>query len=62
MNLKRGLEITTFDFWYDLMEGGYLKPDEMLEREEDIKEVKDAMLVLDEFYGSCKNQIRGFIQ
>lgn len=30
MKIKKGLEISSSDFWYDLCEG-YLKPEEILE-------------------------------
>jgi len=62
MKIKEGLEISTQDFWYDLSAGGYLKPEEMLENQEDIKRVKEAVKTIEEFEKSCGEQIEGFIQ
>jgi len=62
MKLKKGLEISTEDFWYDLTMGGYLKPEEILENEEDIKKVKDAVAIIRDFQDSCEEQIEGFLQ
>lgn len=35
MEIKKGLEISTADFYYDLTQGGYLKPEEICEKLED---------------------------
>lgn len=39
----------TVDFWYDMFQGGYIKPEDFLEDQEDIDRVKEAMKVLEEF-------------
>ena len=62
MKLKEGLEIFTSEFWYDLTYGGYLDPEEMLENEEDIKKVKEAIKIIMEFERSCEEQIEGFME
>ena len=61
MKLKKGLEDSTGEFWYDLIEG-YLNPKKMLENEEDIKKVLEAIAVLKDFEKSCEDQIKDFIQ
>ncbi len=33
-------------FWYDLVYGGYFKPEKVLAKKSDIKRVKDALKVL----------------
>lgn len=62
MNIKRGLEISTQDFWYDLTDGGYLVPRDICENIEDAKKVEEAIRVIEEFEKSCDKQISGFIQ
>jgi hypothetical protein len=62
MQIKKGLEICSGDFWYDLTDGGYLKPDEICENPVDVEKVKQAIAVLMDFKESCENQIDGFIQ
>lgn len=37
------------DFWYDLIDGGYIDPSELLEKS-DADKVKDAIKTLQEFY------------
>lgn len=62
MKIKKGLKISTTDFWYDLTDGGYLNPKGICENLEDAKKIEDAIEVLQEFLESCKNQIKDFIQ
>ena len=62
MKIKQGVEISTDDFWYDLTDGGYLKPEEILENQSEILVVKDAIEVLKNFQNSCEEQIEGFVQ
>ena len=62
MKIKKGLEISTGDFWYDLTDGGYLKPDEICENPEDAKKVEEAVKVIKDFQDSCEEQIEDFIQ
>lgn len=46
---KKGVEITTDDFWYDLFEGGYIKPEKLLVDEEYANKVRKSIEVLREF-------------
>ncbi|MFW6002377.1 MAG: hypothetical protein ACOCQD_03475 [archaeon] len=62
MNIKKGCTVTTDDFWYDLTDGGYLKPEEILEDPKDVKRVKDAIATIREFENSCEEQIDGFFR
>lgn len=62
MKIKQGLEISTQDFWYDLTAGGYLAPEEICEKEEDVEKVLNAIKIIKEFRDSCEEQIEGFIQ
>lgn len=62
MKIKDGCEASTSEFWYDLTSGGYLNPAEILEDEEDVKRVNEAIAVLQEFERSCEEQIEGFMQ
>ena len=61
MNIKIEAEASTDDFWYDLSEG-YIKPEGMLEEQNDIDRVKQAISVIEEFYRSCEQQINGFLR
>lgn len=62
MKLKKGLENSTQDFYYDLTAGGYLKPEEMCESQEDVKKVREAIETLENFKNSCEEQIDNFFQ
>ncbi len=62
MKIKKGLEISTGDFWYDLTDGGYLNPDEICADKKDSQKVKEAIEVIRDFQSSCEEQIEDFIQ
>lgn len=62
MKIKEGLEISTSEFWYDLTEGGYLHPEDILENQNDIDKVLNAIEVIREFEMSCEEQIEDFYQ
>jgi len=49
MKFKDNIKIETDDFWYDLIEGGYIKFEEMLKNEKDIKDMKEAIATLLDF-------------
>jgi len=61
MKIKKGLEISTSEFWYDLTDGGYLKPDEICAISSDAEKVKQAIALLMDFKKSCEDQIDGFV-
>lgn len=56
MNFKDGATITTSDFWYDLTDGGYIKPKDLLENLDDILTVEKAKNVLIEFKRQAEAQ------
>lgn len=62
MNIKPNLQITTDDFWYGLVDGGYIKPEEILEDDVDIDAVLNAVKILKRFRTACELQIEDFIQ
>jgi hypothetical protein len=41
-------------FWYDLVDGGYINPDEVLADEEQLKRVKEAINVLSSFQSALE--------
>ena len=41
--------VVSNDFWYDLTDGGYIKPEELLDDEEQIKELKEAIELIQNF-------------
>ena len=62
MVIKKGLEIGTDDFWYDLTDGGYLKPNEICKNSEDAAKVNEAIAIIRDFEQSCNEQIEEFIR
>ena len=46
MEFKKKVKISTDDFWYDLTDGGYITPEDVLVNENDVKKVKDALETL----------------
>jgi len=62
MKIKKNLEVSTGDFWYDISTGGYLDPHDICENEKDVKKVETAIAVLKDFEESCEEQIEGFVQ
>ncbi len=62
MKLKKGLEISTSDFWYDLTDGGYLKPEDICADEKDAEAVNKAIDLIMDFQKSCEEQIEDFCQ
>ena len=61
MRIKPNCEASTDDFWYDLCEG-YLNPEEILEDQEDVLRVQEAIATLKEFQDSCEDQIEDFVR
>ena len=62
MKIKKDLEISTSEFWYDVGAGGYLDPFDICENIEDANKIAEAINTLKEFETSCEQQIEGFIQ
>ena len=60
MKIRKNLDISTSDFWYDLTDGGYLDPHEICENEEDAKKVLDAISIIKDFEQSCEEEIEDF--
>lgn len=60
MKLKENLDISTDDFFYDLFDGGYLNPERLLEDENDIKKIKDAIETISEFRDLLEENIENF--
>ena len=56
MKFKKGAKIETSDFWYDLTEGGYIKPKDLLENLDDILAVEKAKFLLIEFRNQAEDQ------
>lgn len=50
MKFKKTKEgIPSSDIWYDLTDGGYIKPSEMLKDQTDVKEVEKAIETVKQF-------------
>ena len=60
MEIKKGLKVSTDDCFYDLSDGGYLKPEEICANLEDAKKGTEAVKVIKDFQDSCEGQIEGF--
>ncbi len=54
MKLIKGSSIVTDDFWHDLFEGGYIIPEVVLEDDDDIEAVNNAIEVLRDFRESLE--------
>lgn len=54
MKLKKDANVTTGDFWYDLFDGGYIVPEDLLESSDDIDIVNNAIEVLKDFRESLE--------
>lgn len=62
MKWKKDAEIVTSDFWYDITDGGYIVPSELLEDETEIEEVEKAIEVLRNFRQSAEeNEILEYL-
>jgi hypothetical protein len=58
IKFKEDANIVTSDFWYDFFQGGYIKPEELLEDKELIKRLSEAReLLLQFFVEADKNEI-----
>ncbi len=55
IKFKRG-KITTSDFWYDLTDGGYIKPSEIVLDPVLGKDLDEAVAKLRNFYNQLENQ------
>jgi len=62
MQLKKGLDVTSDDFWYDLTDGGYLDPHEICETKEDADIILASIEIIKSFERACEEQIEGFEQ
>lgn len=63
MEINEDLEgMSTQDFWYDLMYGGYIKPEVICADPADAQRVRDAMAVLAEFENSILDEYPDFMQ
>ena len=56
MKFKKDAIIESSDFWYDLFEGGYIKPKNLLESLDDILAVERAKNLLMEFRNHAEEQ------
>lgn len=61
MKIIAGSKAYSTDFWYDINEG-YLKPEELLELQDEADKVKSAISILKEFEKSLEEQIEDFVQ
>jgi len=59
MQIKEGLKLVTSDFWYDLIDGGYLDPNEICKNKADAKKVNNAINTLIDFQRLCEDSILG---
>ena len=62
MKIKKRLEISSGDFWYDLTDGGYLDPKKICADLNDAEKVIKAVEIIKDFQQSCEEQIEDFVQ
>ena len=56
MNFKNVETIGTSDIFYDFFLGGYFKPENFLENEKDIKRVREAKEVIEEYLDGLESE------
>lgn len=56
MEFKKTKAVHTDDLWYDIFEGGYIKPEKLLKNKEDIEKVNNAIKTLLEFRQKAEEQ------
>ena len=61
MKIKKGCKASTSDFWYDLSDGGYLKPKDICADAAEAEKVEAAVNVILDFQESCEDQIKDFL-
>ena len=54
MNFKENIAIATDGFWYDVFEGGYISPENLLVDPEEISRINNAIEILKEFRKACE--------
>lgn len=47
--VKGDVEVYTEEFWYDITDGGYLKPEEILSDQNQIKKLREAINLVRDF-------------
>lgn len=55
MEFVKKAKIVTDDFYYDLFDGGYIKPEKLLKNQEDIDKVKNAIEIIKDFKESAED-------
>lgn len=56
MEFVKKAKIVTDDFFYDLFNGGYIKPEKLLKNQEDIDKVKNAIEIIKDFKDSAEDK------
>jgi hypothetical protein len=46
-------QLYTDDFWYDLTDGGYIHPKDILEDQKDIDKINNALSLIERFKSEC---------
>lgn len=54
MEFVKKAKISTDDFYYDLFDGGYIKPEKLLKSKDDMEKVKSAIAVIKDFKSSAE--------
>jgi len=62
MKIRKGLNVHSGDFWYDLTDGGYLDPNKICADKKDADAVNKAVEIIKDFQTSCEEQIDEFVQ
>jgi len=62
VQIKKDLDISTDDFYYDLFMGGYIRPEDICKYKQDAEKVRKAIETIKEFERSCEDQINDFFR
>jgi len=60
--IRKNVDVCTDDFWYDLTDGGYLKPYLLLMNAADVEEVEKAIVIVRKFERSLEDQVPNFLR
>jgi hypothetical protein len=56
MKFKKESKIFTSDLWYDIFDGGYIKPEDILDNPDDMIRLQEAIDTLKEFRNAGENE------
>jgi len=56
MKFKKGVKVETDSFWYDIFEGGYIEPKNIIDDKYELEMVENAIGTLEHFFAELERQ------